>query len=219
MSAPAAAPGRRPIPGPIVAGGLVAVIVLGVIAVQIGKAHSPIMPPLPSLGALPAFTLTDQDGRPFGPERMQGRVLLVDFVFTRCPTVCPRLTQRMAAIQPDLQKFHKEVQLVSISVDPAYDTPEVLRAYGEKFGQDTQLWSFLTGPSAEVRRAVEEGFKLGLDGVGEGPANPPDVIHSEHFVLVDERGEIRGYYPSSGDDLVKVTMDVKRLVKEARARR
>jgi len=210
---------RRPVPGPLVAGLLLVVIVLGVIGVELGKRAAPVMAPLPSYGELPSFTFTDQDGRPFDAERTRGRVLLVDFIFTRCPTVCPRLTQRMAALQEDLAPFHREVQLVSISVDPGYDTPEVLRAYGEKFGRRPELWQFVTGPSTEVVRVVEQGFKVGLDGARDGPVEVGEVVHSEQFVLVDELGHVRGFYPSTGDDLVKVTMDVKRLVKEARARR
>jgi protein SCO1/2 len=164
--------------------------------------------PLPRLYALPPFALEDDAGRPFGPERLSGRVSVVNFIFTSCPTVCPGLTAKMASLQGRFAGT--EVQLVSVSVDPKNDTPEVLREYGERFGRDPARWTFVTGELGEVRRAVEEGFRIAMDA--PPGAAPVDIVHGEHFVLVDRERVIRGYYRPDEEGLSRLVRDATRLV-------
>ena len=93
------------------------------------------MPPVPMVYAeLPDFQLTDQDERPFGKKNMEGRVWIVDFVFTRCPTVCTTLSERMSKLQVRLRNTGGDVRLLSISVDPEHDTPAVLKEYAKSSG-------------------------------------------------------------------------------------
>lgn len=167
--------------------------------------------PPPRLYPLPAFSLVDEAGRPFGPERLAGKVSVVNFIFTSCPTVCPGLTAKMARLQGRITA--PEVQLVSVSVDPDNDTPEVLRAYGDRFGRDPSRWSFVTGELAAVKRAVEEGFKVAMDGAGAG-ATAFDIVHGEHFVLVDRARTIRGYYRPDDEGLAHLERDAYRLAAE-----
>lgn len=216
MSVEAAVPSREPrrFPGKLVVLGIGAAIVLLVAILGTGIALAPPVPELPHLGTLPAFHLTDEQGRPFGPEQVAGKVLIANFVFTRCPSVCPTLTQKMAAVQHELEEKREQVRLVSFSVDPAWDTPERLKEYGAKFGQDPEVWSFVTGDAAAVKAAVEQGFKVGVDGLDVPGAEPKDIVHSEHFVLVDPDGSIRGYYPAEKRDLTRMTMDVGRILGE-----
>ncbi len=106
------------------------------------------------------------------------------------------------------------VRFVSFSVDPKHDTPEVLRAYGEKYDQDPARWTFLTGELGAVMKAVEEGFRIGVTGADDPDATPFDIVHGEHFVLIDRKGTIRGYYPNADPSLKRLVEDAKRLAKE-----
>ena len=160
-------------------------------------------PSLPVLATLPAFTLTDQLGAPFGKPQMLGKVWMADFVFTACPEACPRLTTKMRGLQDALTLAEQQrIGLVSISVDPERDTPAVLKAYAAKFGAKDTQWRFLTGSQTEVERAVVEGFKIGVEKVPVPPAQTVDdihnsafeILHGEKFVLVDALGRIRAYY-------------------------
>jgi protein SCO1/2 len=169
------------------------------------KAVGPSGPPLPLLGSVPAFHFTDQHGAPFGPETLRGKAWVADFIFTRCPTVCPLMTERLAAVEP---RLGQQVHLVSVSVDPDYDTPERLVAFAKEHGATTPRWHFLTGDSKDVQRAVTDGFKISLSK--EGPDDDfLSIVHGVHAVLVDRDGHIRGYYDSTDPEAME------RLVRDA----
>ena len=114
------------------------------------------------LGTLPAFTLTDQRGQPFGTRELAGRVWVADFIFTSCQEACPLLSQKMAEVGRRARKLGPDFHLVSISVDPARDTPARLAEYGARYGANPIAWSFLTGPADAIEAAVEGGFKVGM---------------------------------------------------------
>ena len=164
------------------------------------------VPPPPVLGAVPDFRLVDQTGAPFGPERLSGRVWIADFVFTRCPDICPRLTERLANVQ---RALGDQADVVSVSVDPAYDTPERLAAFARAHGADSPRWHFLPGDSGHVQEAVLLGFKIAFSRDSEDIAT---ITHGVHVVLVDGRGRIRGYYDSNdADALERLVRDARRL--------
>jgi protein SCO1/2 len=170
-------------------------------------------PALPDLGELPAFSLTDQNGRPFGRDDLRGKVWVADFVFTHCSDACPRLTQRMRSLQDRLDP-HGGVGLLSISVDPERDTPEKLRQYGQTYGARDELWRFLTGSPTEVQRTVVKGFKTAMAKVplstersqtdDELRAETFDIMHGDRLVLVDAQARIRGYYVADDAGIVAV---------------
>ena len=123
--------------------------------------HEPEPPPV--LGQLPEYRLVASDGTAFGSADLAGQVYVVDFIFTRCASVCPQLTTAMAGLQRRLDEAAVDgVQLVSISVDPDHDTPERLRAYGETYGIDPRRWTLLTGDIGAVRQLVLEGSRTPL---------------------------------------------------------
>src|ERR671931_583227 len=124
---------------------------------------------LPVLGTLPAFTLTSEQGIPFGSDDLRGKVWVANFIFTRCPTVCPLLTRKMASLQPRAQQLGGAHHLVSFSVDPEYDSPEVLRSYAAKNGADGARWTFLTGAPEAVRATVVDGLRTSLGREGVAP--------------------------------------------------
>ncbi len=154
---------------------------------------------LPELGKVGSFSLTDQGNRPVAADVMRGRVWAAAFFFTRCPSVCPRITRRMRDLQEQAQKSRVELELVSFSVDPDNDTPEVLTAYAKRYGANLATWRFLTGDLEMVRKTSEQGFKLALDGKPTPGADHLGLFHGSHLVLVDRTGTIRGYYRTSED--------------------
>jgi protein SCO1 len=155
---------------------------------------------LPELGKVGAFALTDQAGKPVTAETLRGRTWTAAFFFTRCPTVCPRITRRMRDLQQAAKRKGIAVELVSFTVDPEHDTPEVLRAYAQKYEADLASWRFLTGDLEVVRKTSEQGFKLALDGKPTEGAEHLGLFHGSHLVLVDGAGMIRGYYRTSDDE-------------------
>lgn len=166
--------------------------------------------PLPSLGAVPKFKLVNQDAQPFGSEQLAGKIWIADFIFTSCPGPCPIISTRMSELQRPLEK--SDVHLVSVSVDPEKDAPEVLRAYAEKLHVQPKRWDFLTGSRAAIYSLSRDGFKL---GVSDGSDEEGIPVHSTRFVLVDRRGTIRGYYDALAPDAVtKLLADTNHLLRE-----
>ena len=172
--------------------------------------------PLPVLGHVPRFQLVDERGDRFTTESLLGHVSVVDFIFTHCTSSCPRLTARMAELQESVRRDQPRVRLVSFSVDPENDTPPVLASYAAKAGADPARWTFVTGPVDEIEKAVELGFKVSAAKVAKGAADY-DVIHGEWFVLVDQNGDIRGYYPTGeAREFQALLDDVTRVAREGK---
>ena len=158
---------------------------------------------LPKLGVVGAFSLIDQGGATVSAESLRHKVWVAAFFFTRCPTICPRITRRMRALQLATGAMRPPLTLCSFSVDPENDTPPVLLAYAKRFDADLQSWSFLTGDLATVKRTVVDGFKLALDGKPDPAAENGGIIHGSHLVLVDRELTVRGYYRTDDDDAMK----------------
>lgn len=154
-------------------------------------------PELPALGGLPQFSLKNQQDAQFGSAQLRGKVWIAGFMFTRCPTICPRITRAMRQLQERAANEGRDVQLVSFSVDPENDTPAVLRQYARQYDADLSSWSFLTGDVETVKRTVVDGFKLALEGKADAGAPDFGILHGSHLVLVDRELRIRGYYASS----------------------
>lgn len=182
---------------------------LAVLAAVVLAACRPAAAP-PVLGAVPPFALVEQDGRPFGAERLRGRISVVNFIFTTCPDVCPALTAQMRRLD-ELLPPGERPQRVSISVDPLRDTPAALRRYAEthRAGPD---WAFLTGDRAAVATLLKDGFRVAFGD--DGPSTQP-ITHSDRMVLVDRALRIRGYYHGRIDeDLTRLVRDVRALEAE-----
>lgn len=161
-------------------------------------------------GTAPAFQLTNQDAQPFGSTNLSGKVWIADFVYTSCPGPCPMISSRMSELQKPLEKT--DVHLVSFSVDPAKDTPEVLRGYAERLHAQPGRWDFLTGPAKAIYDISSKGFKLAASPDGGESGEP---VHSTRVILVDRRGAIRGYYDATAPDAVtKLLADTTHLLRE-----
>lgn len=146
---------------------------------------------------MPPFALLDQDGRPFGTEQLSGKLYLATFMFTRCPSICPRVTARMKEVDAAIRRADLQLELVSFSVDPEYDTPLALREYAAKHGVQAPRFHFVTGDFKQIAITAEHGFKIGLAGKAERGKPHLGITHGSHLVLVNQRGSIVGYFPSS----------------------
>jgi protein SCO1/2 len=169
---------------------------------------------------VPPFALTAQDGREVTRDDFKGQVWIADFVFTNCPGPCPMLTSHMAGVQKLLVERSLDVPLVSFSVDPETDTPQVLKQYGKTFGADFTRWTFLTGDKQKIYELILKGFLLAVsDGAvsSEYSAGPGIITHSTRFALVDQNGEVRGYYHGEESTVTaEIVADAERLLAERR---
>ena len=166
------------------------------------------MPVLEPIGTVPEFALTNQDGQTVTLDTLRGQPWIADFIFTRCGGPCPIMTSKMAGLQ---EKLPGSIKLVSFSVDPEFDTPEVLKSYAKKFNADESRWHFLTGTKDAIF-ALARGMLLVAIPANE--ANP--IIHDERFLLVDGLGQIRGAYHSNDpQEMKQLELDAQELAKES----
>ena len=161
---------------------------------------------LPVLGTIPEFYFTDSQDKIISRADLDGKVWVADFIFTTCTMACPVLTGNMNLVHKEFQN-NDNVRIVSISVYPEYDTPEVLKKYASQYDANTNRWHFLTGPEENVQDVIKNGFKMG---------DYEDIIfHSEKFALVDQKGRLRGYYNGmQTEDVARLKKDMKKLLKE-----
>lgn len=155
---------------------------------------------------VPAFELIDHRGGRFTRESLPGKVWVFDFIFTRCPSVCPRMTEQMAKLA---RTFAAEprVGFVSVSVDPENDTPEALTAFARKHGAEQERWFFLTGDLATVEKTVLGGFKIALGKEATG-----SLTHGEKFVVVDDKATIVSYFDPDEAGLVAIEKRLRELL-------
>lgn len=158
---------------------------------------------------IPEFEFTNQAGEKVGRKEMEGKVTVVNFFFTSCPSICPRMSSEMERVN-DMFRDYPEVRIMSISIDPTYDTPEVLQEYATKHNAEAGKWDFLTGGLEETYQLAKCGFVIpAADGLGI----PEDYVHSDKFMLIDELGRIRGYYSGTDrEDVDKLMVETKVLL-------
>jgi protein SCO1/2 len=193
--APSPSPFRWPIR-------ILAVLILGVAAYRFAT-RGGVSPAseLRRINDVPPFILTERSGRTITNQDLRGKIWVADFIFTTCPGPCPLITADMAKVQ-DAVAGDPRVQLVTFTVDPQADTPEVLAAYANKFGADPNRWWFLTGPEKPLYDLIKNGFyQVVQDNHGQ-PLEPGEYIvtHSTRFVLVDSDGVVRASYDGLGPD-------------------
>ncbi len=171
--------------------------------------------PLPVLGTVPEFRMLDQNAALFDSASLDGKVWVANFIFTTCGTACPEMTRQMRVLQDRLKEvpgLADQVSLVSFSVDPERDKPEVLSSFAGEYGADDAWWRFLTGTREDAVRLSQKGFLL------PAAPGPPGGIptHSDLFGLVDRQGRLRGHYRPlrEAEDLSRLSDDIQRLVEE-----
>ncbi len=165
-------------------------------------------------GEVPEFSFVDQSGAAFGKTELLGRVSIANFIFTRCPTVCPVFTNKMQQVA---KRTSDDIQLLSFSVDPEYDTPERLAQYAAERNIDGKRWHFLTGDAEQVKETVAGALKIAMERQGVDLEGIPDIVHGGHFVLFDGKGRIRGYYNSEDNDRIETMIhDATKLAAQIR---
>jgi protein SCO1 len=158
--------------------------------------------PLPALGQIADFTLTNQDDKITTLTDLSNHVWVADIIFTRCAGPCPRMTAQMESLQ-DLLPKDSDAKLVTLTTDPDYDTPEILKRYGERFNADFSRWTFLTGTKKEIAALGCGSLKLSSVPIKlDDQKNPVDLfIHTTIFVVVDKHAQLRGVFETGGDDV------------------
>ncbi len=165
---------------------------------------------VPVLGQLPEFSLVDQNEELFDRGSMEGNLWVSAFVFTHCRSTCPRITAHMKGLQTRLSDV-PSAQFVSVSVDPRNDTPTVIKAYMTENELDESNWRFVTGDEESIRHVVVDGFRVGLGDGDSEAAGAEEIMHSNSFVLVDDRAQVRGYYRANNDGISDLEKDLRAL--------
>jgi len=136
---------------------------------------------------VPAFSFTNQDGKTITNKDFEGKVYLVEFFFTSCPTICPRMNRNLVNIQNNFTSF-ENFGIASFTINPQYDTPEVLKAYAEQYKVTNPNWHLMTGDIETIYKLANEGFYLHVE---EDEAEEGGFSHSGNFALIDKNGFIR----------------------------
>ena len=141
------------------------------------------------------FSFTNQDGKTISNKDFEGKVYLVEFFFTTCPTICPRMNKNLVDIQNNFPN-NNEFGIASFTINPEYDTPEILKAYAENYGVTNQNWHFLTGDKNAIYDLANKGFNLYAEQVEGAPGG---FEHSGNFALIDKKGFIRSRTDNFGN--------------------
>lgn len=155
---------------------------------------------LPPLGNIVDFTLTNQDGRTVNLSDLTNHVWVADIIFTRCAGPCPRMTRQMKSVQDRLSPADK-ARLVTLTTDPDFDSPAILKKYGAQYGADLNRWTFLTGRKSEIGMLAANSLKLSATPIKpEDQKDSADLfIHTTVFVVVDKHARLRGVFETGGE--------------------
>ena len=156
--------------------------------------------PLPVICKIADFALTNQNAQVTSLAELSNHVWVADIIFTRCAGPCPRMTRQMASLQTALPA-KSGARLVTLTTDAEYDTPPVLKKYGERFQADFNRWTFLTGDKKEIAALASGSLKLGAEPVKpEDQRDAADLfVHSTIFVIVDKHAQLRAVFETGGD--------------------
>lgn len=196
--------------------GIGLLIVILAVAFVLSRLQPPTTP-LMIIGPVADFTLTNQNNEVVTLADLRGHVWVADIIFTRCAGPCPKMTRQMKALQDALPK-NSQAKLVTLTTDAKFDTPEVLKKYGEKAGADFNRWMFLTGGPEEIATLAVNSLKLSaMETKPEERQSPADLfVHSTYFVVVDKQGRLRSVFETAGEgvDQTKQRREILSTVKK-----
>jgi len=157
------------------------------------------------------WTFVNQNGKTITNKDYEGKIYVADFFFTTCPTICPIMKDNMVWLQNKIQQY-PDVMLLSHTVTPDIDTPEVLKAYAVEKGVDDSKWHLVTGDKKDIFYIARKSYLAVKTG---SPEELYDMVHTENFILVDKKRRIRGFYDGTEqDDVMRLLKDIEFLVKE-----
>lgn len=163
------------------------------------------------LTQLSSFNFVNQDGRKLNSNDWNNKILVVDFFFTHCPSICPKMTKSLKQVSDNF-KNDTLIQLVSFTVDPESDSSTQLKKYAARFDINSKHWNFITGDKKDIYKLARNGFAMVAT---DGDGGPDDFIHSDKIVLTDAKKNIRGYYEgTNADEIKKLITDIKKLENE-----
>lgn len=162
---------------------------------------------------IPKFAFTNQDGNLITRENLEGKIVLADFFFTHCESICPLISSQMVRMQDRIKQegLQDKIQFISHTVDPSNDTPGVMKMYAQQIGADLSMWNFVTGMQEDIYEQAQEGYKL--------TAFPSDTaqggfFHTDQVALLDQDCKIRGYYDgTSTKSMDQLFIDLHKLLK------
>ena len=158
--------------------------------------------------AIPAFELLGESEQPVIWEEEDAEIVVANFFFTYCPTICPKMTSQINRVAGQMSN-DESIHFYSFTVDPVRDTPAKLKAFADKFGIDEDQWTLVTGDKKIIYKLARNGFFLTAT---DGDGGPNDFIHSEKVVLLDEKRRIRGYYDGTDPkEMDRLIFDIKKL--------
>jgi cytochrome oxidase Cu insertion factor (SCO1/SenC/PrrC family) len=209
--ASAASAPAKPVPAWVLGAAIFSLVAVVVVGAWLASRHAPtsmaaaqLAQPADSperFGEVKPFQLVERSGRPVAREDLLGKPWVVGFIFTRCTGPCPKISGNMRALSEKLAGV--DARLVTISVDPEHDTPEVLAEYARRLGADESRWLFLTGTPEAVRSVSVDSFMLPVERDPSAPVGQL-VTHRTVLAVVDSRGNVRGYYDGEGEDGVSL---------------
>jgi cytochrome oxidase Cu insertion factor (SCO1/SenC/PrrC family) len=189
---------KRRIRGEIVLVGMLGVVAIAIAVLVFAYKTREIDPELPDLGTVPAFSLIDESGATFTEEALRGHPTVINFVFTRCDTICPVIAMKTQRLQDrTLDRKGIAIKILTISVDPEYDTPARLTEFGARYSQNATKWRLVTGPKDKITALVTGPLMNTMDREGNMPSGAPQIVHSGYFLLVDGNLTVRGVYDSN----------------------
>jgi protein SCO1/2 len=162
-----------------------------------------------------SFSFRDQNGRKITDKTVKGKVYVVEYFFTTCGTICPKMNMQMQRVQA-AYKGDNRIKILSFTVDPDTDSVEQMKRYAKQHGANDQQWHFLTGEKADLYALARKSFFVLKPAEAENQGDVGgDFIHTNNFVLVDQRMRIRGYYDgTSTEEVDKLIRDMQRLLEE-----
>lgn len=195
-----------------------------VLVALLASCNSPKKPSLPFLGpkeisetgdtlyhTITPFSFLSQDSAIITEEYLKGKITIVDFFFTTCPTICPIMTTNMAELQKELKEI-EGIQFLSHTVDPETDTPNKLKRYAKRRNANLKNWQFVTGPKEDL---YTQGLRSYLVSTQEDALAPGGFLHSSFFALVDQNLKLRGVYDGTNDEEIKkLKKDLNTLINE-----
>ncbi|OJJ16463.1 SCO family protein [marine bacterium AO1-C] len=158
------------------------------------------------------FEFTNQDNKKVSSESVKDKIYVADFFFTRCGSICPKMSSQLTRVQ-EAFKGEQNVKILSFSIDPEHDSVDILKNYAAQYKAVSGQWHFLTGDKHKIYDLGQKGFKIPVGK--EEEVVTPDYFHSSRLMLVDKQGRIRGYYNGvSRDDVDKLILEIKVLIQE-----
>jgi protein SCO1 len=173
---------------------------------------------LPVLGnpghRVDTFSFVDQEGKVITNADVQGKVYVVEYFFTTCKGICPKLNENLAKVY-QAYRGNKDIRFLSHTVDPKHDTVQALKAYSQRFEADPNQWYFLTGDKQKLYNMARYSYLISAQDDTAGVSIDKDFIHDNHYVLVDRDGRVRGFYDGlKTDEVNKLIGDINTLLRE-----